>query len=253
MAGDGLAVTDRDLRHDADPVTRSLREQLLRREADARLVAELAAEGFAGRRYRRFEDQLVRYGLGVLKSWMYSGYVFSLVARRGRPLHPSDDERRELRESDDVRTDIAGMTVALALPPFRREALVRGGWRPAGGAGLTTYFMGRVLQHFPNEFRTYQRERRRWLRDSRKALLLHDERVAEPDPATDVAAQLRAKEYLAALAPLTARIVELHMADLPQGEIAAETGLSTRAVEGQLRRLRVQERGRRAGGGGFVA
>jgi hypothetical protein len=37
-----------------------------------------------------------------------------------------------------MREELADITVALALPKFRDQALIGGGWRADGGASLST-------------------------------------------------------------------------------------------------------------------
>lgn len=54
-----------------------------RRLADERIIEILAKDGFEGPRYDRFEEELARYGLSVLRGWMHSGYIFALLASHG--------------------------------------------------------------------------------------------------------------------------------------------------------------------------
>ena len=107
--------------------TRQMQENLERRAADQQLRDQLASRDFDGSHYQRFETELARYGMSVLRGWMYSGYVFKLAAGRGFALHPSDRELDELHRDSDVREELATMTVAIALPRFREHALIRGG------------------------------------------------------------------------------------------------------------------------------
>ena len=145
------------------PLARQLEEALTRRIADKELRDALAAHNFSGPQYRRFQEELARYGTSVLRAWMYSGYVFELIAARGFHLHPTDAELEELHRNTEVREDLANMTVGVALPRFREHALLGGGWKYEGGASLPTYFMGSCLYVFPNEFRSrrVQQERLR--------------------------------------------------------------------------------------------
>jgi len=143
---------------------RRQQESLERRAADQDLVRELAAGDFGGRRYQRFEEELARYGISVLRGWMHSGFIFKLLRGRGFPLYPNDRELEELFRDTEAREDLASMTVAFALPRFRERALVDGGWRYDGGASLTTYFMGACLYVFPNEFRKRRVDQKKWSR-----------------------------------------------------------------------------------------
>jgi DNA-directed RNA polymerase specialized sigma24 family protein len=223
---------------------------LERRRADERLVRQLAADGFRGPRYEQFECALIRYGVGTLKGWMRTGYVFAVTASRGYRLAPSETELRAVREDDDLRNALAWMTVAIALPRFVDRALREGGWTVAGGAALTTYFMGYTVPVFANEFRHHRRERQQARRQDAAAALVEEHRPPAEDPAAIVAAHAQARQDLARLAPRVARIVELHVAGYEHDEIARRLPeLTSRAVEGVLYRWRREERRRRAGGG----
>lgn len=109
-----------------------LQESLERRMADRQLLKVLSSENFTGPRYVRFTEELARYGISVLRGMMHSGYVFKLVALRGYALNPTESELEELVRNSDVRDELATMTVARALPRFRKHALVDGGWRFEG-------------------------------------------------------------------------------------------------------------------------
>ena len=145
-------------------------EEAVRRLADKELRDELAAHGFSGPKYRRFQEELARYATSVLRAWMYSGYVFKLIADRGFAAYPTDAELEELRRNPEVREDLANMTVAVALPRFREHALIGDGWRHDGGASLATYFMGCCLHVFPNEFRKRRVQQEKWHRQNGRDL-----------------------------------------------------------------------------------
>ena len=87
-----------------------MQENLEWRAADKRLRGELAACDFGGEQYQRFEEELARYRMSVLRAWTYSGYIFQLAAKRGLWLRPSDRELEELHRDSDVREELAIMT-----------------------------------------------------------------------------------------------------------------------------------------------
>jgi hypothetical protein len=171
--GQSPESTDQDL--DARPLTdgcpdvdddgRRLQENLDRRVADQQLVDQMALSNFTGKLYDRFANELAGYGTEVLKAWMYSGVIFTLTDERGRGLNPTELELEELHRDPDIRAELANMTVGMAFPRFREQALVAGGWRFDGGASLATYFTGACLDVFPNEFRKYRVARAKWVRD----------------------------------------------------------------------------------------
>jgi len=232
--------------------TRRMQENLERRAADQELRDELASRDFDGRRYQKFEEELARYGMSVLRGWMYTGYVFQLAAGRGFALHANDRELEELHRDSDVREELATMTVALALPRFRDHALVRGGWRYEGGASLATYFMGACLYVFPNEFRKRRVQLKKWQLQN-----YGDPAVTAPqadhisDPAVLAVGNMRVCEDLTRADPRERAIVALTIDGYSQDEIVEMLGeQSVRAIEGVLYRWRTKEKGRIGEGGG---
>ncbi|MFY1573333.1 hypothetical protein ACN26Z_00365 [Verrucosispora sp. WMMD703] len=231
--------------------TRRLQENLQRREADRLLLEDLAAGDFTGPRYRRFEDELAAYGMAVLRGWMHSGYVFTLSATRGFSLNPSEAELEELFRDSDAREELAIMTVALALPRFRKNALVGGGWRFEGGASLATYFMGACLYEFPNQMRTRRAQRRRWhLQDHGDPRLVTPAESNVDDPAVITAGNQRVRDALTRAEARTAAVVALTLDGYSQEEMVELLGeTSVRAVEGVLHRWRKKEKTAHQGGG----
>jgi hypothetical protein len=226
---------------------RRLEESLQRRAADQELRDELARDDFSGRLYRRFEEELARYGTAVLRAWMHSGYVFKLVASRGFALYPSQAELEELHREHEARDELANMTVAVALPRFREHALIRGGWTCEGGASLPTYFMGACLYVFPNEFRRCRVQNEKWRRqDRRDPGMLLPEADPSSDPAVQAVGNIHVAERLAAADERARAIVALTIDGYSQEEIAEITGKrSVRAVEGVLYRWRTREKAAR--------
>lgn len=223
-----------------DEEARRQQESLQRRLADQKLLQILASDGFAGPRYDRFVSELAAYGISVLRGWMHSGYMFQLVAARGRSLHPTEWELERLVRDSDVREELANMTVALALPGFRDKALIGGGWRLDGGASVPTYFMGACVHGFPNEFRKWSSyEQRHGQADWREVTLYPP--VSEPvrDPAVIAVGNIRVLDDLKCLDERTAAVVAWTIDGYSQDEIAEMLGLpSVRAVEGILYRWR---------------
>jgi DNA-directed RNA polymerase specialized sigma24 family protein len=231
--------------------TRQLEEALRRRMADKQLRDELAAHDFSGPQYRRFQEELARYGTSVLRAWMYSGYVFKLVTARGFAIHPTDAELEELHRDSEVRDELANMTVAVALPRFREHALIGAGWQYEGGAGLPTYFMGSCLYVFPNEFRRRRVQQERWRRqDGRDPATTRQEADhVVSDPAVIATGNIQVLDHLRGTDPRTRAIVALTIDGYSQEEIVELLGeRSVRAVEGVLYRWRTQYKDRTQGG-----
>ena len=230
--------------HTDGVVARRLEGELQRRTADQELRDELAAHRFSGWRYRRFEEELAKYGTAVLRGWMYSGYLFELTASRGFQLHPTAAELEELQHDPQAREDLANMTVAYALPRFRDRALIGGRWQPDGGARLSTYFVGACLYEFPNQFRSRRDQAERWRRqDNCDPALFRVEADPAGDPAALTAVRLWVQGKLCDLDRRTRAVVMLTMEGYRQDEIAEMLGEpSARAVEGVLYRWRAQQK-----------
>ncbi|MFI6976759.1 hypothetical protein ACIBMX_48650 [Streptomyces phaeochromogenes] len=222
---------------------RRLQENLDRRMADERMVRLLAADGFTGTRYDRFEEELARYGISVLRGWMHSGFVFKLVALRGFDLKPDGLELDELVRDSELREELAMMTVAWALPVFRQRALVEGGWRAEGGAGIATYFMGACAYEFPNEYRRYRRQEKRWRRGQASQDITTEVRSAVGCVEEEVLSNLWVLDELKSIDdPRIQAAVALTVDDFSQEEIQQLLDAkSIRAVEGMLYRWRTKK------------
>ncbi|MFD5620546.1 hypothetical protein [Streptomyces yangpuensis] len=212
-----------------------------RRMNDQRMVDLLAQDDFKGKRYDQFANELIRYGISVLRGWMHSGFIFDLVARRGYGLSPTSFELDELASDNDLREQLASMTVACTLPRFRQRALVEGGWTQAGGASIATYFMGSCTYDFPNEFRRHRSERERWRRSTQRQREIREHWVGA-SAAEEVMETLEALDVLHSIAASRDRaIVLLTSEGFSQEEICSLVDArSARAVEGALYRLRKQ-------------
>lgn len=227
-----------------------LQEGLERRAADQRLRDEMARYDFTGDRYQRFENELARYGMSVLRGWMYTGYIFKLTASRTFVLSPSDAELEELHRDSDAREELATMTVALALPRFRQHALIEGGWRYEGGASLPTYFMGACLYIFPNEFRKRRAQQRRWnWAHIEEAVTLEPDAGLIASMEAQALGTMRVRDDLGRLNARTRAIVALTIDGYSQKEIVELLGESSvRAVEGALHRWRTSKKQELQGG-----
>jgi DNA-directed RNA polymerase specialized sigma24 family protein len=229
--------------------SRRLQRSVDRRLRDRQLVLVLARQGFQGRQYEHFVEELVRYGVSVLRGWMHSGYIFQLAAERGYGLRPHELDLEALASDSDLREELATMTVARALPSFRQRALVDGGWSYEGGASITTYFMGACLTYFPNEFRRYRssQERQRLALQRQKAV--YENPVHPLSAADEVGAKLQVLEELECIGESrTQAAVALLLDGYTQQEICQILGEpSVRAVEGLLYRWRQKAQSRRGG------
>jgi DNA-directed RNA polymerase specialized sigma24 family protein len=143
----------------------------------------------------------------------------------------------ELRQDPDAASELAGLTVAVALPAFRTQLEDGTGWQPEQGASLTSFFIGQCLLRFPNEYR-------RWLREYRtgNCPLPLPETVDLTDPGPGpgqlTTRHLEAHQILTH-APARTRTVLAQIAlGYPHRDIAEHLGTTPKAVEMLLRRYR---------------
>lgn len=206
---------------------------LERRLVDKEMIEGLRLDGFTGPAYDRFEDALARYGLGVSQAWLHNGHFFSVAAKHGYGVAFDDTDLTLLHFDRTARSSLSNMIVGRTLPKFRQQALVEGGWNYEL-AGINTYFMGATVFCFPNEYRSWQATIRRWGRSDRA-----EEQCAVregSDEANEIAMWI--KEALPTLKPEKHRLLVLDLLGYTNAQIGERLGLSDRAVEGQLARLR---------------
>lgn len=203
---------------------------------DAELVARLQWAGFAGPDYDRFAEELARYGLAVLTSWMFHRTIFEKVKQRGfggLPALPDSDW-----DSDD-RQQLAADTVVLALSRFRDRVLVPHKWDHTRGATLKTFFIGQCLMCFANFYRSWHKsrvedeQRLRPLPENADQWLARDRRVAH-----DVVLSDELRLGLQQLDERTRVVLYLTALGYQQQEIAVKLGCTAKAVEMIIRRHR---------------
>lgn len=213
-------------------------------DADEQLFGMLARDGFAGTLYERFVDELVRYGISVLRGWMYSGFIFTLLADRGFGLHPREWELEKLVSDGDLREELAIMTVATALPRFRQRAFIEGGWNPTGGASITTYFVGACAYDFPNEFRRWQTSEERHRLALQRVQERYEAPVSQISAADEVLGKMEVQECLSRIKDARTRAaVALAIDDYSQEEIRQVlSAASVRVIEGLIHRWRTKEK-----------
>ncbi|MGW7055578.1 hypothetical protein [Streptomyces sp. NPDC054887] len=240
----GAPVSADDLRQMPDRHSRKaeqLQRSIDRRMNDKQLLDLLAQDGYQGRRYDQFINELIRYGMSVLRGWMYSGFIFQLVANRGYSLNPTEFDLDDLASDSELREQLATMTVACALPRFRQRALLESGWTFEGGASIATYFMGACAYDFPNEFRRHRVAHRRQRLVEQRQKETHEipPRISVAD---EVLGNMEALDRLKTIKDLRARaIVALTSEGYSQEEIRLLVNAkSVRGVEGVLYRLRMQ-------------
>jgi RNA polymerase sigma factor (sigma-70 family) len=203
------------------------------RVADRSIYARLVDTGFRGPDYDRFADKYVRYAYPILRGWIASGRIFHKIAR-DYVLHQcvQADHHDHHPDVDDLVQD----TLMVALERFAEHGRAGKGWSAQGGASLATYFVTSCLMAFPNVYRRWATQERRFQRA--KNVTAELPAPAVPDPADLAVHQIDAQDALDVLTESDRRVVLLDMAGYSQVEIGDMLGITARAVEGQLYRLR---------------
>ncbi|MBD0743012.1 hypothetical protein [Streptomyces sp. CBMA152] len=107
------------------------------------------------RQWAAVDIELAHHGLSALHHWIIENTLPAKVRRlTGQRIHLHD----RLRDDHDAIAELCGLTVACALPRFRRRALAGTGWQPGRGTSAPTYFVGRCLMIFPGEYRRWKSE-----------------------------------------------------------------------------------------------
>ncbi|MBN6034082.1 hypothetical protein [Amycolatopsis sp. 195334CR] len=134
---------------ETEPTPQESAQRLLN---DQRLRDTLAAENFQGHGWDRFAIKLARHGLSVIAAWIHTGRIFAECRQRQLPL----GHIPALGAAD--REELLNDTVATAIVRFRDKALIGGGWIAAGGASLSTYFIGACVFAFHDHFVRWRRK-----------------------------------------------------------------------------------------------
>lgn len=214
--------------------------------ADARLVDILRADNFQGPRYEKTTSRLMEYGWLTINKWTRSREIFTHAQRAGRaiPLHMTAPDW----DADD-RSEVATETVVAGLDLFLEHGLIRGKWNPSGGASLSTYFVGACIRSFPIVYK-------RWFRGVQIGQAELDLPSSDPDGAPsdrDIPDQRATDPFYAAathdeikrILPYVTdskvrRGLALRALGYTQQQAAAEVGLSEKALEGRIGRLRTR-------------
>jgi DNA-directed RNA polymerase specialized sigma24 family protein len=132
------------------------------RTEDEALVQALRVANFQGSVWDRFAQEIARYALPIIKSWILSMQIFTKCAEKNVPCPGPVHNIRDLQEDD--ASWMADEIVARALNKFRDKVLRPGGWSPEGGSSLNTMFITQCLFQFPNVYR-------HWLVENKQTLV----------------------------------------------------------------------------------
>lgn len=217
-----------------------------RLDADRRLVEVLRHDGFTGPRYTKACQGWLDYAWRTVSAWMSAGEIFDRSARAGRPVPP---QRRTTDWTREDRHELATDTVIEGLALFTKYGLVGGQWDPAGGASLTTYFVGACLRSFRQVYdRWYDARVRRHTElrrgpggDAPGDLLQDIPTQPGADPGNAALVHHEAIRLLRDISdPQLRRALCLRALGLTQREAADQVGLTEKALERRLGRARAR-------------
>jgi hypothetical protein len=212
--------------------------------------------------FDRLADVLIEYGSQIIPNWLKSGAIFAKAnhlrgranrtrAARGQtPMPELWRDSADWRPWDDDAINQMGTDILMeGLSRFRRE-IECGRWDPRKGASLKTYFIGSCLFAFEKVYGTRIRDMKRdhvvdraGLRQDLEALMQIRAGLIGRDPETHavkhdeaVRAMRKAKKRDEQLSTALARIA---IGD-SHAEAAVVAGISPKALEGRLRRFRIE-------------
>lgn len=209
-------------------------ERLARLLGDERLLADLVAVGFAGPEWDFVEEQLLRYGLAVISSWIRSGLIVAKCAEKGVRARPPKPAARERDSADEIALEVIG----IGIVKFRDDVLLPGKYDPKKGASLSTFFIGQCLFQYDNvmaKWETHELPIPRIADSDVEAKVLEMGCVVGAED--DVIRTEMARMILAgASTDVAARVLAMSALRYSVEEIAADVGKSVDAVRGLLKR-----------------
>jgi len=264
LSDDDLARIEDQLIEDdlpAGPVRDDAESGQEHRRVDGLIVARLAADGFQGKRfearYAKLVKDLAGYAYPVLIKLMSTGEIFRLCRRCGRPV-PRQAE--PVRWTLDDRRELASGTVLAGEKLFLTVGLRRGGWDPAGGRSLRTYFVNGCIRCFAEVYGKWWKEKQvsettmllsgLGTEETSPLARIHQRYAGHPPYVDPSAAAVLQDEVRRAIEPMTdaqlREVVGLRAIGYTQREAAQEAGLTEKAAERRLSTYRQNLRQRNA-------
>ncbi len=237
-AADLAQVAEAALAPDEIDTGESLDDTVRRLLADKQIVEAIIAEGLDGNRLRELQNELIRYAEPVLHQLLLDGRIISKCTKLRRP--PGDTEAwLEFTRAD--RAELARDMIADAMPVFTKAVFEMRTWSPDPNASrktatLKTYFVNGCALQFP---RLYQK----WIKQRR-------EQPAGLQPALDIVEAARGPSEIADLDDEASRLLRsipdpqvreflaLRMIGYKTAEAAQRAGLTERAAENKLARIK---------------
>ncbi|MEV6595162.1 hypothetical protein [Streptomyces acidicola] len=221
-------------------------DRAARLAVEARIVDILRADNFQGPRYQKATTRWMDYGWRTLSKWTTSGEIFARARAAGRPV-PARMTSPDWNADD--RAEITTDTVIAGLDLFLEHGLVRGKWTPAGGASLTTYFVGASIRSFRPVYIRWFRTMQNGQAELDLPATGDDASPAERDipdqRATDPFYAAATHDEIKRILPYITdtkvrRGLALRALGHTQREAADQVGLTEKALEGRIGRLRAR-------------
>ena len=207
-----------------------------RLQADRLMVEAILEEGLGGPRHRELQDELIRYAVPVLRQILRDGRIISKCTKLGRP--PGDSVAwLDFTEAD--REELARDMVADADHVFTNAVFRTRRWsadRATGQASLKTYFVNACVLQFPALYRKRLSQRRTQLAGLQ---VIEGGGEATRDPSEALDRQDEVARLLSRIPdPKMREFLVLRALGYPAAEAAQRVGLTEKAAENRLRRIR---------------
>jgi DNA-directed RNA polymerase specialized sigma24 family protein len=203
--------------------------------ADQLVIQAILEEGLHGLRHQVLDDALIRYAVPVLQQLLADGRIMNKATRLGRP--PGGSEAwLDFTKAD--REEFACDMVADALPAFTKAVFEERRWSPGRRASLKTYFVNACVLQFPRLYRKWL-DQRRTVRPGGLEIDMSGGDPA-PDPACTVALHDETARMLEKITDTKIReVLVLRAAGYTAEDAARRVGLTPKAAESRLARIRV--------------
>ncbi|WP_328418528.1 hypothetical protein OG542_40255 (plasmid) [Streptomyces violaceus] len=211
-------------------------------EADRALYERLQQRDFTGWEWELLRDDLWVYGWRILRAWMKDGTIIAKCGERGIVVPARWPEVETLTRRGDLRDEVAHEAVERAVKTFTEEYLPNGRWDPAKGATMRTYFARTCMYAFRDAYKNWAFGYRRNLFAAVSPLM--DANLYAPGASyggfeDTTAFQEAVQRILENAGPEVRAICGcIWETKMSQKEIGAELGMTARAVEGHMSRLR---------------
>lgn len=199
------------------------------------------AEALTKSRLTAAEHCLVReyfwtLGFKTIKKQLRTGELAQASVAMGRPIEWQFDDQRLLRESEELRDELAAEVLLRADRIFFENVK---NWNPEKGAALPTYFIGACKQAFKGAYLAWANAReRRWFTTYETAAAPW----LDPNFSRSFTDQIEIAETIAQVfdlaRPNQKPVLGLLYQGYSQADAARALGLTTKTVERRMHQLR---------------